>query len=277
MARRLSRRLAGSTFRRAPNIFCHGDKEATDLEPPIGLLCFFRFSVLKDVIKRPRPAIYTNLRELMDAGIRGYLCVFVGRTKARILECSVGFQISRKDVEARRSAQSNVADPNIAGSSLKPARRSLRQAPLNPRQVNPVRQWIFVYFFLLIFEGVFRKWVFGGIPSISLPLVIIRDPVAVIIYYFAWKAKVIPKNVRSISLLGLSAFSLLGALQVLANPGLNFLVVLYGIRTYWLHVPLIFIIAEALDREDLLYRPLVLTACPSDGIADGGPIPRALR
>jgi len=109
-------------------------------------------------------------------------------------------------------------------------------SPTEPPAVNQVKQWIFVYFFLLIFEGVFRKWIFGGIPIIALPLSIVRDPVALLIYVLAWRANVVRGRIRSASLLWLVCLSLLAVLQVMLNPGLSVLVVLYGLRIYWLHL-----------------------------------------
>jgi hypothetical protein len=145
-----------------------------------------------------------------------------------------------------------IDDSEMSKPDLNPRRCSLRQARLNPQRVNQVKQWIFVYFFLLIFEGVFRKWIFGGIPIIALPLSIVRDPVALLIYVLAWRANVVRGRIRSASLLWLVCLSLLAVLQVMLNPGLSVLVVLYGLRIYWLHLPLIFIMAEVLDYQDLL-------------------------
>ena len=149
-------------------------------------------------------------------------------------------------------------------SRIQPDRSVIRQSSLKPYRINVIRRWIFAYFLLLIFEGVLRKWVFGGIPLISLPLSIVRDPIAVMIYFLAWRARVLPGNIRGACWLGLGVFSVLGSLQLLSNPGLSFWVVLYGLRSYWLHVPLIFVMAEVLDREDLLRvgRWLLLLAGP---------------
>jgi hypothetical protein len=123
--------------------------------------------------------------------------------------------------------------------------------PLKPRRLRSVRRWIFAYFFLLLFEGALRKWVFAGVPLISLPFSVARDPIAVIIWILAWRAGVLSNNLRRASWLGLGAFSVLGTLQIFANSGLNFWIVLYGLRTYWLHVPLVFIMAEVLGQDDL--------------------------
>jgi hypothetical protein len=51
-------------------------------------------------------------------------------------------------------------------------------------QLRWLKRWIWIYFWLLIFEGVLRKWIF---PELSGPLLLIRDPVALIIYYRAYR------------------------------------------------------------------------------------------
>ena len=55
-----------------------------------------------------------------------------------------------------------------------------------------LRTLIYVYFFLLIFEGALRKWI---VPSLSGPLLVARDPVLMAIYtmvifrgMFPWNA-----------------------------------------------------------------------------------------
>ena len=137
-------------------------------------------------------------------------------------------------------------------------------SPLAERRVGEVRRWIYLYLFLLVFEGVLRKWLFGGVPLVSWGLLVVRDPVAVMIYLLAWRAEVFSRNLRAASWLVLGGFSVLGMLQLLANPELSFWVVLYGVRTYCLHVPLIFVMAEVLTGEDLqrIGRWLLLLAGP---------------
>src|ERR1700760_4545945 len=54
-----------------------------------------------------------------------------------------------------------------------------------------VRSLIWTYFVLLIIEGALRKWV---VPQLSNPLLVIRDPVALAIYFFSLRAGVFPRN-----------------------------------------------------------------------------------
>jgi hypothetical protein len=104
---------------------------------------------------------------------------------------------------------------------------------------------IWLYLFLLIFEGAFRKWILPGAADIFL---IIRDPVVLAIYFGALASGIVPRSAFLAVLAGLAlaslAFSFLGGQT-------NLLVTAYGIRTNYLHVPLIWVMAAVLDRNDV--------------------------
>ncbi len=104
---------------------------------------------------------------------------------------------------------------------------------------------IWGYFLLLIFEGALRKWIVPGMADI---LLVVRDPVVFAIYAGAIAAGRIPRN----PFIGFIA-AMAGASVVFSfMAGQSNLVVLaYGIRTNYLHLPLIFVMAEVLDREDV--------------------------
>ena len=57
--------------------------------------------------------------------------------------------------------------------------------------ITDIKRLIWLYFFLLIFEGTFRKWI---LPQFSDVLLVVRDPVVLAIYFFAIKARVFPRN-----------------------------------------------------------------------------------
>lgn len=108
-----------------------------------------------------------------------------------------------------------------------------------------VKRAIWIYFWLLLLEGVLRKWVF---PEWSDLLFVVRDPVALICYLLAWRAGVFPwrPSVAFVYLLAVLslAFSFAGEA--------TFLVTLFGLRTNYLHLPLVFVMASVLDRSDVL-------------------------
>src|SRR4249920_1474050 len=63
--------------------------------------------------------------------------------------------------------------------------------------IRNVRRLIWLYLWLLIFEGALRKWV---LPQFSAPLLLIRDPVVLLIYLLALRARIFPHNIYVISL-----------------------------------------------------------------------------
>jgi len=115
----------------------------------------------------------------------------------------------------------------------------LKQASLEEQRVLKVRRWIYAYFLLLIFEGVLRKW--GSLNFlVSSALLLVRDPVVLMIYYLAMRARAFPHNrFTRIWAISLAVLCMLGLLQVFFNPWLGMFVVIYGIRCYCMHIPLI--------------------------------------
>ena len=109
-----------------------------------------------------------------------------------------------------------------------------------------IRGLIWVYFFLLIFEGVLRKWL---LPGLSDPLLLVREPFLVLIYLMA---------------LGRGAFPLNGYVAVLAVIGIisavagitvgsqDPLVTAYGFDSMFFHLPLIFVIPKVMTRDDVV-------------------------
>ena len=119
------------------------------------------------------------------------------------------------------------------------------------KTVRNIRKLIWLYFVLLIIEGSLRKWV---VPQFSNPLLIIRDPVVILIYLMALRARVFPWNGFVISLAIIGILSALLSIFVLYDyiPMVTILeVTLYGFRSNFLHLPLIFVMANVLDEEDV--------------------------
>jgi hypothetical protein len=107
--------------------------------------------------------------------------------------------------------------------------------------IRSIKWGIWAYMILLIFEGALRKWVFPGFAE---PLLIVRDPVAIGIYLLAAASGTFPRN----------GFLGLAAVLAIASIAFTFIgghgeprVTLYGFRTNYLHLPLIWIMAETLD------------------------------
>ena len=106
-----------------------------------------------------------------------------------------------------------------------------------------------LYLVLLIIEGALRKWL---LPSLSDPLLLVRDPVAIVICVLGYRSGnlVFDGYMRSLFLL-LAGFVAIGALQLINGIGGSPLVIGYGLRTYLLHLPVAFVMARVLNRADI--------------------------
>jgi len=136
---------------------------------------------------------------------------------------------------------------------------------------------IALYFALLISEGALRKWFLRDFSDI---LFVVRDPLVLLIYVLAWRDGVWQRW-RSLVVLWVIAFA---ALALAAVSNAPWLVVLFGLRTDFLHVPLIFILGRVLDRASVrrygiavLVLALVVTALmiaqfnsPRDALINAG-------
>ena len=54
-----------------------------------------------------------------------------------------------------------------------------------------LKKGIWIYFFLIIFEGALRKWI---IPGLASPLLIVRDPIAFWLLFTAWNRGILPST-----------------------------------------------------------------------------------
>lgn len=119
------------------------------------------------------------------------------------------------------------------------------------KYVRYVAWLILVYMALLMAEGALRKW---ALPRFSNPLLIIRDPVLILIYFMALRARVFPFNRWIISLAIIGVFSEIVSVFILVPyfPWMPLAAVtLYGFRSNFLHLPLIFIMANVFDEQDV--------------------------
>jgi len=126
-----------------------------------------------------------------------------------------------------------------------------RRISIIPPTVRQVKVLIWIYFWLIIIEGALRKWV---VPALSDPLLIIRDPVALLIYLQAIRGGFFPQHwlVKVTIWLGVLTF-FWGCVHIFEGGSyMTGVVVLYGVRTYFLHLPLIFIIGHVFKREDVI-------------------------
>ena len=107
------------------------------------------------------------------------------------------------------------------------------------------RKVIWIYLFLLIFEGALRKWF---LPSLATPLLIIRDPIAIWLTIVGWqKGWLNNAYVRAMMIVSTLSFFL-----TLVVGHHNLFVALFGWRIYFFHFPMIFVMGKVLSRTDLL-------------------------
>ena len=119
------------------------------------------------------------------------------------------------------------------------------------KTIRLIRQLIWLYFWLLIFEGALRKWV---LPGLSNPLLIVRDPVLLLAYVLAFRAGVFPLNrwVYALGIIGVLSIAIsfiplwpyLGPVKIVLVAG-------YGFRANFLHLPLIFLIPRVIGFADV--------------------------
>jgi len=124
--------------------------------------------------------------------------------------------------------------------------RSAQSNRVTPR-MPLLKKLFWLYFLLLMFEGALRKWV---LPQYSAPLLLIRDPVALLIIWEAYRTRRWPKRWSSVVGILTAGILVLCFIQLIAG-GSPWFVALYGLRSYLLPFPVAFIMGENLDSEDL--------------------------
>ena len=111
-----------------------------------------------------------------------------------------------------------------------------------------LRRLIWLYFWLLVFEGALRKWI---LPQYSSPLLVIRDPLVLLIYFLALKNDLFKSSGFLRGALILSTASLLLASLQFILLKVPTSVLLFGWRTNFLHLPLIFLIPQIMDLREV--------------------------
>lgn len=109
-----------------------------------------------------------------------------------------------------------------------------------------LKKGIWLYFWLLILEGALRKWF---LPGLSTPLLIVRDPVAIVLII----AAINNNNFRINSYITISAIvtTICFFTAIFFGHG-NFSVAVYGARITLVHFPLLFLIGQVFSFEDVL-------------------------
>ena len=120
---------------------------------------------------------------------------------------------------------------------------------------------VFITYWLLIFEGALRKWIF---PEIHVLLYFIRDPFVLLIYIYALKGKIFPANILLLMYMFLGVIFVVIIPVQIALQDVNPIILLFGWRNYFYYIPLAFIIGVCFKQEDLmlLIKYTLLIAVP---------------
>jgi len=113
------------------------------------------------------------------------------------------------------------------------------------RMIQVLKGLVWLYIILWVFEGALRKWV---VPSVSTPLLIVRDPVLLGIFYLAIRTRLWPSNWFVTSTIWLAILSLFTGFLKFPE---NVVVPLFGLRASFLHLPLIFIVPKVFSVDDV--------------------------
>lgn len=108
------------------------------------------------------------------------------------------------------------------------------------------KKWIWLFFYLVLFEGALRKWF---LPGLSTPLLVVRDPIAIGLLLIAIRQGILPHTfyLRIIFLVGIiSVFT-----AVFLGHG-NLIIAVYGARILLIYFPFIFVIGRIFNRNDVI-------------------------
>jgi hypothetical protein len=135
---------------------------------------------------------------------------------------------------------------NVSNAERKTTKRHKRRKSGS----NQVERWImwgiWAYFVLLIFEGALRKWI---LPDLATPLLVIRDPVAIVVLFLAVRRNLLPWNIYVVSIITIGVLAMITAVTM----GHGVLVVAaFGARALLIHVPFAFVMGRVLNREDVI-------------------------
>ncbi|WP_396166223.1 hypothetical protein [Flavobacterium sp.] len=117
---------------------------------------------------------------------------------------------------------------------------------MNNSIISNLKKGIWLYFFLLIFEGALRRWV---IPSLASPLLLIRDVLAVYLLIIAIRNNYYPSN-RIVPLVFL--IGIISIFTALFFGHGNLFVALYGARILMIQFPMLFLIGHIFNKQDVI-------------------------
>lgn len=117
------------------------------------------------------------------------------------------------------------------------------------RQRKFVVKAVFCIYLLSLLEGPLRKWF---LPELAAPLTLLRDPFVITLYAYCLQNRFIMRNgIASLWLRFAVITSCFGLIQYMVS-GYPLEGWILGVRSYWLYMPLAFIIAVTFRPKDLM-------------------------
>ncbi|HKQ29643.1 MAG TPA: hypothetical protein VJS66_00010 [Burkholderiales bacterium] len=111
-----------------------------------------------------------------------------------------------------------------------------------------VVKYVFWVYWILIFEGALRKWAF---PQFHEVIFFLRDPIVLLIYFIAWRHHLIKRS--GLLTAGVVIAFLFVPLMLVQHLviDMNVFTLLYGWRMYFFYLPLIFVIKDTFQHDDI--------------------------
>ncbi|MFA5983160.1 MAG: hypothetical protein WC782_04010 [Methylococcaceae bacterium] len=122
-------------------------------------------------------------------------------------------------------------------------------------------KYVFLFYWMLIFEGAVRKWF---LPQLNQIIFFLRDPVVLAIYFIAWRNNFFPRDkFLTAGIMIALAYIPLIFIQIVTIK-LHPLTLIYGWRVYFYYLPLAFVIKETFYQEDInkLFKQTLYIAAP---------------
>lgn len=111
------------------------------------------------------------------------------------------------------------------------------------------RRLFWLYCIVWLIEGALRKWVF---PQYSMELLLVRDPLVLFVYYFAAQARSFPFNAWLGFLCLITGTIVVQAIIHVMAQDVSLVVAVFGIRTFVLHTPLIWVVPALFARKEIV-------------------------
>lgn len=147
--------------------------------------------------------------------------------------------MSQPSAEAMRPLHvGRVNQPTTYGSCKRGV--GFRRRTREERAIEKLFWW---YLWFLVLEGAVRKWI---LPELSGPLLLVRDPLAIAVWVYAIRGRLISKRMLEAVVAAAVCLVFLVAAQLATGVG-SALVAVFGLRSYLLHLPLIVVFARVLN------------------------------